>query len=59
MVKSGKSMKLLTTISNFRKKQQRVELFGGDHRQEALVRLGREQFATLLKRGLSVPIVLL
>lgn len=30
-----------------------------DHKQEALVRLGAEQFKKLLDRGISIPVVLL
>ncbi|HSX40401.1 MAG TPA: hypothetical protein VLF68_02190 [Candidatus Saccharimonadales bacterium] len=30
-----------------------------DQKQEALQKLGREQFKVLLKKGLSIPVVLL
>lgn len=30
-----------------------------DYKQEALVRLGREQFKKLLEKGISIPVVLL
>ena len=30
-----------------------------DYKQELLVKQGREQFKTLIKRGLSIPIALL
>ena len=31
----------------------------GDYKQELLLKEGREQFKTLIKRGLSVPVALL
>lgn len=37
--------------------QQRKSL--ADNKQEALVKLGREQFKKLLEKGLSVPVALL
>ena len=30
-----------------------------DYKQEALVRVGREQFKKLLEKGISIPVVLL
>jgi len=30
-----------------------------DYKQEALVRVGREQFKRLLEKGISIPVVLL
>lgn len=30
-----------------------------DYKQEALVKQGREQFQTLIKKGISIPVVLL
>jgi hypothetical protein len=30
-----------------------------DYKQEALVRIGREQFKKLLEKGISIPVVLL
>lgn len=41
----GKSKRAIKTIS--------------DYKQEALVRVGREQFKKLLEKGISIPVVLL
>ena len=41
----SKSVKAVKTIS--------------DYKQEALVRVGREQFKKLLEKGISIPVVLL
>jgi len=50
-------MKFFTALFGNRKENKRKTL--SDHRQEALVKQGAEQFKSLLKKGLSVPVVFL
>lgn len=38
---------------------QKATIQWRDYKQEALIKQGREQFKTLLKKGLRVPVVLL
>jgi hypothetical protein len=52
-------MKLLQLLFRLPKSVRRPRLMYGDHRQEQLVKVGREQFKKLLEKGLSVPVVLL
>lgn len=51
------------SVMNFPKfrfgKKEKKDKVIRDYKQELLLREGREQFKTLLKRGLSVPVALL
>gem|GEM_PF-1156597 len=52
----------LTKVSSFwktEKKTQKHPLFGIDYKQAILIKHGKEQFISLMKKGLGVPVVLL
>ncbi|MEK7185955.1 MAG: hypothetical protein AAB675_01160 [Patescibacteria group bacterium] len=44
---------------NFLRNKREDKKAGTDHKQELLLKQGREQFKALIKRGLSVPVALL
>lgn len=41
------------------RKNKKASLFGADYKQAVLIKQGREQFKTLMKKGISVPVVFL
>lgn len=43
----------------FFKSKKRVKKTIADYKQEVLVNQGKEQFQALLKKGISIPVVLL
>lgn len=51
-------MKLLAPILRFRKRSKQLRKVS-DHKEEALLQVGSEQFKALAKKGLSVPVALL
>ena len=48
----------LTSVWKMEKKPK-SPLFGADYKQAMLIKLGREQFKWLMKKGLGVPVALL
>jgi hypothetical protein len=49
-------MKLLSFFSRNKKSSRKTI---ADYKQELLLKQGKEQFTTLLKRGLTIPVALL
>ena len=59
-------MKLIKTFLNdirsfwkSQSKSKKAPLFGADYKQTMLIKHGKEQFLSLMKKGLGVPVVLL
>ena len=50
-------MKFLLSIFKIQKKASRKTI--SDYKQEILLKQGREQFKSLVKKGLAVPVALL
>jgi len=57
MLKYFYRMKFLLSLADKVKKE--LGKTGGNTKEEQLFRLGREQFKSLVKRGLGIPVVLL
>ena len=52
----------LSKISSFlisKRKSETDSVFVSDYKQALLIKQGREQFASLVKKGLGVPVVFL
>ena len=51
----------LSSIASFLKPKEKSvkSIFGSDYKQAMLIKQGREQFVSLMKKGLNIPVVLL